>query len=117
MEVIESSHIEADAETGDWLPVTVCESVKLTPDTLLLRLRSATGAPLPLYEPGAHVALKHDAPVPAARQEHEMTDRNDAVSTGALQHHAVLNRHQRDRKVFIRLREGTNALRARGHAR
>lgn len=57
MEVIESSHIEADAETGDWLPVTVCESVKLTPDTLLLRLRSATGAPLPLYEPGAHVAL------------------------------------------------------------
>lgn len=58
MEVIESSDIEAEAQVGDWLQATVCEAVKLTPDTLLLRLRSATGDPLPPHEPGAHVALK-----------------------------------------------------------
>jgi hypothetical protein len=66
---------------------------------------------------GPHVALEHDAPVPAARQQHEMADGNDAVAAGALEHHAVLNRYQRDRKLFIRLREGRDALRARGHAR
>ncbi|MGY4359688.1 hypothetical protein ACVW0J_006181 [Bradyrhizobium sp. i1.7.7] len=53
---------------------------------------------------GPHVALEHDAPVSAPRQQHEMADRNDAVAAGALQHHAVLDRDQRDRKVFIRLR-------------
>lgn len=58
MEVIESSAVEVEAEAGDWLQATVCEAVKLTPDTLLVRLRSATGDPLPPHEPGAHVALK-----------------------------------------------------------
>ncbi|VTU15196.1 Phthalate dioxygenase reductase [Variovorax sp. PBL-H6] len=57
MEVIESSATVVEAEAGDWLQATVSEAVKLTPDTLLLRLRSATGEPLPPHEPGAHVAL------------------------------------------------------------
>lgn len=65
----------------------------------------------------AHVALEHDAPVPDARQQHEMSDGNDAVAAGALQHHAVLDRHQCDRNVFVELRERTDGLRARGHAR
>ncbi len=51
MEVIESSAVEVEAEAGDWLQATVCEAVKLTPDTLLVRLRSATGDPLPPHEP------------------------------------------------------------------
>lgn len=57
MEVIGSTATEVETEAGNWLQATVCEAVKLTPDTLLLRLRSATGEPLPPYEPGAHVAL------------------------------------------------------------
>ncbi|MGY3117764.1 hypothetical protein ACVWXQ_001701 [Bradyrhizobium sp. S3.14.4] len=66
---------------------------------------------------GPHVTLEHDAPVPAPRQQHEMADRNDAVAAGALQHHAVLDRDQRDRKVFIRLRKRRDALRASRHPR
>ncbi|MET4831468.1 hypothetical protein ABIF44_000875 [Bradyrhizobium japonicum] len=66
---------------------------------------------------GPHVTLEHDAPVPAPRQQHEMADRNDAVAAGASEHHAVLDRHQRDRKVFIRLRKRCDALRASGHSR
>jgi len=58
MEVIESATVHAETEQGDWLQATVCEAVKLTPDTLLVRLRSAAEDPLPAHEPGAHVALK-----------------------------------------------------------
>lgn len=58
MEVIESIANEVEAEAGDWLHAIVCEAVKLTPDTLLVSLGSATGDPLPPHEPGAHVALK-----------------------------------------------------------
>ncbi|BAL76916.1 hypothetical protein S23_37180 [Bradyrhizobium cosmicum] len=65
----------------------------------------------------AHVALEHDAPVAAPRQQHEMPDRNDAMAARAPEHHAVLDRHQGDRKVFDRLRERTDGLRARGHSR
>lgn len=46
-----------------------------------------------------------------------MADGNDAVTAGAFEHHTVLDRHQRDRKVFIGLREGRDALGARRHAR
>ena len=41
-----------------WLQATVCEAMRLTSDTLHLRLVSATNEPLPSHAPGAHVALK-----------------------------------------------------------
>ncbi len=66
---------------------------------------------------GAHVALEYDAPVPAPRQQHEMADRNDAMAGGALEHHAVFDRHQRDRQVFVGCESGPMRLRAGGHAR
>ena len=66
---------------------------------------------------GAHVALEHDAPVAAARQQHQMADGNDAVAAGAFQHHAVFDRHQRDRQVFICRHKRPDALRTRSHAR
>lgn len=66
---------------------------------------------------GAHVALEYDAPVPAPRQQHEMAHRNDAMAGGALEHHAVLDRHQRNRQVFVGLRTRTDGLGAGRHAR
>ncbi|MGY3421346.1 hypothetical protein ACVWZW_001821 [Bradyrhizobium sp. F1.13.4] len=46
-----------------------------------------------------------------------MTDRNDAMAAGALEHHAVFDRHQRNRQVFVGLRARTNGLGAGRHAR
>jgi len=66
---------------------------------------------------GAHVALEHDTPVPAPRQQHEMAHRNDAMAAGTVEHHAVFDRHQRNRQVFVGLRTRTNGLGAGRHAR
>jgi hypothetical protein len=64
---------------------------------------------------GAHVALKHHAPLGVSRQQEKMAGRNDAVPGAAFQHHAIFDRQQRNRQILVRLRQWRDRLRSRRH--